>query len=215
MQVTESFVKNTRPVLVEGGFAIILGLIFVSSITTTDIAFHGDYVLLIQSWCYPENQDDFCTDFRERHGLDITDQDGIGSKYWDRLAGQAIELFAGLFAVRMVFAYMLQLGARKKIRITSILIALVWGLSATTLFMTGMLDTLYYVFQEEPVPDKLPWLDNAGLFKETKSWFGDPNTVDINDLIATNMLGISILIGITLFTALIFNENGLKHRGIA
>ena len=215
MSLETSIIQKSKPVFVEGLLAILLGAVMVASITATDISFHGDYVLLVESWCHPDNQDLFCQDFREKHGLGLTDQSGIGAKYWDRLLAQALEVFIIMFLARMVFAYMLQIGARKRIRITSILIAIIWGASASTLFLFGVLDTLYYVFQDEPIPDQLAWLDGAGVFTETKAWFGDPNHVDIADLIATNLVGIGILISLVFLTAFVFNENKLHHRGVA
>jgi len=209
------YYQKSKPVFSEGFFAILIGFLAVFSITATDISFHSDYVLIIESWCHPDNQDGFCTDFREKHGLDMTEQSGIGDKYWDRLLGQALEIFVILFAVRMVFAYMLQIGARKRIRITSILIALVWGASASTLFMFGILDTFYYVFQEDEIPDQLAWLNNAGVFTETKSFTGDPEIVDKADLFITNIIGIGILISLVFLTAIVFVENRLTSRGIA
>ena len=209
------YLQKTKPVFSEGIFAILIGFIAVFSITATDISFHGDYVLIIEEFCHPEQQGDFCTEFREKHGLDMTDQSGIGNKYWDRLLGQALEIFVILFAVRIVFAYMLQIGARKRIRITSILIALVWGASASTLFLFGVLDTFYYVFQDDDIPDQLAWLNNAGVFTETKSFTGDPNIVDKADLFITNLIGIGILVSLVFLTAIVFVENRLTSRGIA
>ncbi len=199
------YYQKSKPVFSEGFFAILIGFLAVFSITATDITFHSDYVLIIESWCHESNQDGFCTDFREKHGLDMTDQSGIGDKYWDRLLGQALEIFVILFAVRMVFAYLLQISARKRIRITSILIALVWGASASTLFLFGILDTFYYVFQEDSIPDQL----------ETKSFTGDPLIVDKADLFITNIIGIGILISLVFLTAVVFVENRLTSRGIA
>src|SRR3990167_4334016 len=145
--MTLELYQSAKPVWHEGLIAILLGMIMVSSITATDIAFHDDYVLVVLSWCHPDNQDKFCTMFREKHGLSDTDQSGIGAKYWSRLLGQALELFAVLFVTRMAFGFLLQIGVHKKIRITTFLIAIVWGASASTLFMFGVLDTLYFVFQ--------------------------------------------------------------------
>ena len=210
----QELIQTSKPIWIEGSIAIAIGFALVLSITATDISFHDDYVLLILSWCHPDNQDAFCTDFREQHGLSITAQSEIGDKYWDRLASQAIEIFAIMFIVRMAFAYMLS-KVGKKIRLTSVLMALIWGASATVLFLTGVLDTFYYVIQGLPIPDTLNWLDNVGLFTETKAWFGDPEVVDKADLFATNLLGIAILVGMVFFTALVFNENGLKRRRIA
>jgi hypothetical protein len=218
MSQEQTIFTKSKPVFIEGFLAILLGFAMVASITATDISFHDDYVLNILSWCNPENQDAFCTDFREKHELGITEQLGIGDKYWERLASQAIEVFAIMFLARMIFAYMLQISARKKIRITSILIALVWGASATTLFMFGVLDTMYYLFQEDrdfTVPTELNWLNEVGVFQETKAWFGDPNVVDSADLFATNLVGIGILVSLVFLTAFVFNENKLFSRGIA
>lgn len=209
------YLQKTKPVFSEGIFAILIGFIAVFSITATDISFHADYVLIIESWCYPENQDEFCTNFREKHGLGMTDQSEIGDKYYERLLAQALEIFVILFAVRLVFAYMLQIGARKRIRITSLLIAIVWGASASTLFLFGILDTFYYVFQEDAIPDQLAWLNEVGVFTETKSFTGDPLIVDKADLFITNLIGIGILISLVFLTAIVFVENKLTSRGIA
>jgi hypothetical protein len=213
----EQTIINTKPVLVEGFLAILLGFAMVASITATDISFHDDYVKLIISECHPDNQSDECIAFRDYHGVGITEQIALGDKYWDRLLGQALEVFIIMFLARMIFAYMLQIGARKKIRITSVLIALVWGASATTLFLFGVLDTLYYFIGDETgqLPQTLSWLDGAGVFTETKAWFGDPNTVDQADLLATNLVGIGILIALVFLTAFVFNENGYIKRGVA
>lgn len=209
------YLQKTKPVFSEGVFAILIGFIAVFSITATDITFHGDYVLVIESWCHADNQDGFCTDFREKHDLGMTEQSGIGDKYYERLLAQALEIFIILFAVRIVFAYLLQISARKRIRITSILIAIVWGASASTLFLFGILDTFYYVFQEDSIPDQLEWLNNVGVFTETKSFTGDPLIVDKADLFITNLIGIGILISLVFLTAFVFVENKLTSRGIA
>jgi len=207
--------EQAKPVWREGILALLLGAIMVSSLTSTDISFHGDYVLIIESWCHPDNQDGFCTEFREQHNLGMTDQSNIGNKYWDQLLGQALSLFAIMFIFRMAVGWLLQVGARKKIRITTVLIALVWGASASTLFMFGVLDTLYFVFQGQEIPDTLQWLNGAGIFTETKTWFGDATIVEKTDLFATNLTGIGILLSLVLLTAFVFKENGYKTRGIA
>ena len=209
------YLQKTKPIFSEGILAILIGFLAVFSITATDISFHSDYVLIIESYCYPENQDDFCTHFREKHDLGMTEQSGIGDKYYERLLAQALEIFVILFAVRLVFAYMLQIGARKRIRITSLLIAIVWGASASTLFLFGILDTFYYIFQEDSIPEQLAWLNNVGVFTETKSFTGDPLIVDKADLFLTNLIGIGILISLVFLTAIVFVENKLTSRGIA
>src|SRR3990167_11024429 len=213
--MTLELYQSAKPVWHEGLIAILLGMVMVSSITATDIAFHDDYVLVVLSWCHPDNQDKFCTMFREKHGLSDTDQSGIGAKYWSRLLGQALELFAIMFIFRLAFGYLLQIGVHKKIRITTFLIAIVWGASASTLFMFGVLDTLYFVFQGLDIPDTLHWLNGAGVFTETKAWFGDPTMVDRQDLYATNIIGFAILASLVFLNALVYKVEGLKHRGIS
>jgi hypothetical protein len=212
---SQSLIETSKPVFVEGLIAILLGLVFVSSITATDIAFHDDYVKIIISWCHPDNQDAFCTDFREKHGLDEDAHLEIGNKYWNRLLGQSLEIFAGLFLTRLAFGYLLQIGVHKKIRITTFLIAIIWGASASTLFMFGVLDTLYFVFQGIPIPDTLDWLNGAGVFTESKEWFGDPTVVDKNDLFATNIVGVSLLVALVFLNAIVYKVNGFAHRGIS
>ena len=213
--MSQSLIETSRPVFVEGVIAILLGMVFVSSITATDIAFHDDYVKLIISWCYPENHDDFCTDFREKHGLEDDAHLEIGNKYWNRLLGQALELFAVLFLTRLAFGYLLQIGVHKKIRVTTFLIAIIWGASASTLFMFGVLDTLYFVFQGIPIPDTLDWLNGAGVFTESKVWFGDPEIVDKSDLFATNIVGVSLLVALVFLNAIVYKVQGYAKRGIA
>lgn len=208
MSFTEQ-VERAKPIWFESAFALIFGVALVASITATDVSFHDDYVLNILSWCHADNQDAFCTDFREKHGLGITEQTDIGKKYWDRLAGQAVETFALMFMIRIGFAVMISVSRiRKKIRITAFLMAIVWGSVATTLFMFGVLDTLYYVTQFDkdfPEDNTFSWLDGAGVFQETKTWFGDPEHVDFEDLIATNLVGFGIIFMLILITVITFN----------
>ena len=187
----------------------------VSSITATDIAFHDDYVKIVLSWCHPDNQDKFCTMFREEHGLSDTEQMGIGNKYWNRLLGQSLELFFSMFIIRIAFGYLMQIGINKKIRITTFLMAIIWGASASTLFMFGVLDTLYFVFQGIEIPLTLDWLNGAGVFTETRVWFGDPEIVDKQDLFATNIVGFAILASLVMFTAIVYKVEGFRSRGIA
>lgn len=207
--------NHTKPVWLEGFVAIAIGLGFVASLTATDISFHDDYVLLVLSWCHADNQDAFCTDFREKHGLDPDEQIDIGKKYWNRLAGQAIELFFLLFGVRMLFAFYLHVSHVRRIRPTTFVMAIIWGASASTIFMFGFLDTMYYLFQDEPIPEQLQWLDGAGVFQETKMWFGDPTHVEKEDLFATNAVGFGIIALLILFNMALFQHLGYKNRGIA
>ena len=208
-------IYQAKAIWYEGLIAIGLGFILVLSFTATDVSFFDDYVLTILAWCHPSIQDAFCTEFREQHGLGITEQNGIGNKYWDRLAGQAVEVFAIMFLVRMGFGAMLQMQHVRNIRLTTVFMAVIWGASGFTLFMFGVLDTFYFIIQGEDIPSQLEWLDNVGVFTQTKALFGDPNVVDRNDLFATNLIGIGIL-GILIFgNAILYRIRGYSNRTIA
>ena len=176
--VTE-IVSKSKPVLVEGIIILIIGFIVVGSHTQTDITFHDKYVKPIISECYPEHQSTFCQDVRAEHGVDKTAQLEIGNEYWDELARQAVMSGVILFAVRMGFSVMLAKAGVRKIRITSVMIAILWGTVASSLFLFGFLDTFYYWFVLESPPETLDWLNNAGIFTETRSFTGTAENVKL------------------------------------
>lgn len=205
-------IKQSRLIYTEGIGVIVIGVIAVSILTVQDISFHSNYVLLIEEWCHPDNQDAFCTEFRERHGLGITEQSRIGDKYWNELQNQALGLFLLLFSVRFFIAWFLQVAHVRRIRPTSILMAIIWGASGVTLFMFGVLDSAYYLFQDENIPEQLAWLDQAGVFEETKTWFGSTEHVEKEDLFATNLVGFGILGFLIILNMMVFNFKGYKAR---
>lgn len=208
-------VSRSVPVLTEGLFIIVIGLVIVGSFTTTDIIFHDNYVLPAIETCFPENQEQFCQNIRQRMGLTSNAQLEIGDIYWAELTRQAIMIGFILFLTRLGIGYFLQIQGVRKVRASTVLMALFWGLVGSSLFLFGFLDTLYYVFQDRPVPNELAWLNMAGLFTETKSFTGDPNIVEIEDLFLTNILGVVVIGSFLLIMMVSFARNGQKNRGIA
>ncbi len=103
----------------------------------------------------------------------------------------------------------------RKIRASTIFIAVFWGLAGAGLFLFGFVDTLYFFLQGDDAPDELAWLNNAGLFQETRSFTGDPNIVEKEDLFLTNILGIFILVAFLLIVMYVYANQKQKNRGIA
>ncbi len=214
LEVPET-VRKSYPILLEGGFIIIIGLVIVANTTITDIRFHDNYVLPAIETCFPSNQEEFCTNIRTRMGIPMDAQLEIGNAYWNELARQAIFIGVILFSIRLGIGFFLQVQGIRKVRATTILMALFWGVAGTTFFLFGFVDTLYFVAQGEDAPEELAWLNNAGIFVETRSFTGDPNIVEKEDLYLTNVLGILIIGIFLLILIFVFNNQGLKHRGIA
>ena len=212
---TPETIRKSYPVLLEGSFIIIIGLIIVANTTISDIIFHDNYVLPAIERCFPENREDFCTDIRTRMGIPEDAQLEIGNAYWNELARQAIFIGVILFLIRLGIGFFLQVQGIRKVRATTILMALFWGVAGTTFFLFGFVDTFYYVAQGQDAPNELAWLNNAGVFVETKSYTGDPNIVEKEDLFLTNALGVMIIVTFLVLLAYIFSHNGLKNRGIA
>lgn len=210
-----SLVNKSTPVQVEGLIVIIIGFFIVANITVTDITFHDKYVRTAISTCYPENQDTFCTALRQEHGLKSDAQLEIGNFYWNELARQGLFVGFIMFVIRMSFAWFLQANKIRKIRTSTILMAIFWGITGTGIFLFGFVDTFYYLIQGENFPNELAWLNNAGLFSESKTWFGDPTIVEVEDLFATNVLGLLVL-GTFLFVVMYtYSASGMANRGIA
>ncbi len=208
-------IKKSVPVLVEGVFIIIIGFVIVANTTTTDIIFHDFYVLPAIETCFPENQEEFCQNIRQRMGLPSNAQLEIGNIYFNEIARQAIFIGVILFLIRLAIGYFLQIQGVRRVRATTFLMAIFWGLVGSSLFIFGFVDTLYYVFQDRDMPNELPHLNNAGIFQETRSFTGDPNIVEIEDLLLTNSLGVVIIISFLIVMMAIFANNHLARRGIA
>ena len=205
------FLTRSSGVLTEAVVVFAISFLVIGNITYTDIVFHDFYVLPAIETCYPENQSEFCTNIRDRHGIASDAQIEIGNIYWNELLRQAIMNGVILFAIRIGFAWMAKRTANRKIRPVTILVALIWGLTASGLFLFGFLDFLYYELRAMDVPEQLPWLNNTGLFSYTQSYFGDPNTVDIQDLIATMLIGVGVFGAVWLFAMYAYVQSGLKQ----
>jgi len=208
-------IQRSTPVFMEGIIVIIIGLMIVANTTMTDITFHDFYVLPAISTCFAENQSEFCMEVRERHGLQSDAQLEIGEVYWNELARQGLFIGFILFTFRMVMGWMLQYARIRKIRMATILMAVFWGLTGSAIFLFGFVDTMYYLLQAKDIPTELAWLNGAGLFTETKAWFGDPNIVEIEDLIATNIVGLAIIGAFLLVIMNVFGNSGISNRNIA
>ncbi len=208
-------IKKSVPVLVEGVFIIIIGFVIVANTTTTDIIFHDNYVLPAIETCFPENQEEFCQNIRQRMGLPSNAQLEIGDIYFIEIARQAVFIGVILFLIRLAIGYFLQIQGVRKVRLTTFLMAFFWGLVGSTLFIFGFVDTLYYVFQDKDLPNELPHLNNAGIFQETRSFTGNPNIVEIEDLLLTNALGVIIIVSFLIVMMFVFANNHLAKRGIA
>lgn len=215
---TPELVSKSMPVLVEGIFIFLIAFVIVANTTMTDIVLHDNYVGVIIEHCFPENQDQFCTTIRENMGLPSDAQLDIGNIYWNELARQAVFIGVILFLIRIAIGYFLQIQGVRKVRATTYLMALFWGLVGSTLFLFGFLDLLYYagdVIQGGDIPNELSWLNNAGVFTETKSFTGDPNMVEKEDLFLTNILGLIIIFSFLIVLMYTYSKNGQKRRGIA
>lgn len=208
-------VRNSIPVQIEGAFILIIAFIIVANTATTDIIFFDNYVLPAIEVCFPENQEEFCQNIRQRMGLPSNAQLEIGDIYWNELLRQAIFIGFILFAIRLVIGYFLMIQGIRKIRASTIFISVFWGLAGAGLFLFGFVDTLYFVLQGDDVPEELAWLNNAGLFQETRSFTGDPNIVEKEDLFLTNILGIFILVLFLLIVMYVYANQKQKNRGIA
>lgn len=205
-----SLINGSKPVLLEGFLVILIGLLIIWNITTTDIEFHGKYVGFLIEQCHPENHDKLCDDFREHLGVPNDAQMQLGDAYWSELARQAFTVGVTMAAIRFSFAYILHKAHIQKIRSSSILMAVMYGVVGYGLFIFGTLDLMYFVFQSQTIPTNLNWLDHAGIFEITKAWTGDKTTVDASDLYLTNLTGF-ILIGIVLLSTMFaFKESGMK-----
>jgi len=212
---TPDIIKKSQPILIEGIFIFLLGFIIVANTTTTDIVLHDNYVLPIISHCFPENQDDFCTQLRIDMGVGKNAQLDLGNIYWQELARQAVFIGVILFLIRIAIGFFLQIQGVRRVRFTTILMALFWGVVGSTLFLFGFLDTLYFVLQGEDMPSELRWLDNAGIFTETRMFTGTVDHVERDDLILTNILGLVVIFSFLFVIMLVYSNMPQSRRGIA
>lgn len=212
---SESLIFKSKPVLYEGALALFLGIMIVSGFTIFDIRFHDFYVLPAVSTCDPNNTEPFCVNIRAKHNLPSNAQVAIGDIYWDMLAFVALFIGVVLFTFRIILGRIMQQFHIQKIFLSTVMMAFFYALVGSGLFLFGVLDTLYFVFQGQPIPEELPWLSGAGIFDSTKAFFGNPDIVETEDLLATNFIGITLIITFWFITMVVFAENRRKKQKIA
>lgn len=212
--MSQSLVQQTKPVLTEGLIVLLLGLVIIYNITATDISFHGKYVGKLIEICHPKNISQECMEFREWIGVPSNAQMELGNPYWSELARQAFFIGVTMFLIRIAFSYLLQRSHMQKIRISSVLMAVLYGVVGYGLFIFGLLDTLYFVLQGQPTPLDLAWLNEAGIFQISKGWDGNPSTVSATDLYLTNFVGVLVIGSVLIMTMISFKEANVR-KGIA
>ena len=89
--------------------------------------------------------------------------------------------------------------------------AVFYGVVGSGIFFFGYVDTFYYIFQNEDIPNELGWLNEVGVFAEAKVWTGDPNIVEKEDLFLVNILGLVVL---GTFAFIIIKENNICYCSI-
>jgi len=171
--------------LIVGGSALVI-------LTYSDVINHDFYVLPIISECFAENQSNFCLEIRELHGLPSDAHITLGTAYWNLLQVQALGIGIMLFVLRVGFGYL----AIKTIDGLLIIKGFIWGGTFSLLFLFGWLDFGYYVIQQKPIPEQLPWLDQSGIFVWLKMFGTDPLTVDRGDLYLGMLIGAVIILAI-------------------
>ena len=189
---------------------IIVGGLALGILTYSDVINHDFYVKPIISECFAENQSKFCLEIRELHGLASDAHIKIGTAYWKLLQLQAFGIGALLFILRVGFGYL----AERKISGLLILKGFLWGGTFTALFLFGWLDFGYYMIQNEPIPDTLPWLDDSGIFVFVKVLGPDNTTVDRGDLYLGMIVGATIIVAIWMLFIYRWNKMKLAARKV-
>ena len=208
----QRFLQKSKPVLVQFVFGIILGTIIVVNTAQTDHVLHDFYVKPTISECFPTNQNAFCTAMRDLHGVESNAQLELGDIYWNELVRQALFIGVILFIFRIGFSLMVHhMGGMRKIHPIDLYIAVLWGLTASLIFLGGTLDYAYYIIQDEPVPDQLGWLNYKGIFLYTQGLTGDPNVVDKTDLYLS-IFAMFVIIGGLWFIAMLWWYVGRVKR---
>ena|SRR3990167_828188 len=206
--------ERSKAIQWESTVVLVLGAILISAFTINDINFHGHYVGKLIELCYPENQSHECTEFRKHLGVSMTAHTELGNQYWQDQQWQVWFVGIMMFWFRMSIAIILHKKTVYKIKSFTIIMAVIYGIIGSTLFLFGVLDSLYYVYQKENIPDTLSWLDGTGVFQETKKFFGDPTHVEFEDLIATNIIGILLILGF-IFVGMLTMAVSKSERAIA
>lgn len=154
-----------------------------------DYVLHDLYVLPSIETCYKGNDELFCQNLAKRLGVtEITDQLQIGRAYWDIQFG--LVFVTGTFLAIFRFASGFLAGSRS---IMLFIVSGAWFVGAVIPYFTGYIDTFYYVLRGIDIPDRLPWLNEAGLFEYVKV-FGNPNVVESFEVILLNIIGFFMLV---------------------
>ena len=192
-------------------FAELVGLFFITVLISglivyTDIQIFDSYVGLSIETCFPANQENFCMKIRSALGVADDAQIEIGNAYWELLMVQFIVIPIGFAGFRLLTI----LVRKRKLTGMRIFIVLLWGIVPLILMSTGIIDVFYYVGRGIEIPDQLEWLNNVGLFEQTKQFGLDPLNVEKSDLLFTFALGVILIILLFFFAVKMYEQSRLK-----
>lgn len=208
----QSLLQKSSPVLVQAIAGILIGIIVVTNTAITDHVLHDFYVKPTIGTCFPSNQEDYCMMMRELHGVHSMAQLELGDIYWQELNRQAIFIGVILFIFRFSITLMYEVyNGTRKIRLIDVYIAFLWGITASLIFIGGFLDLAYYLVQDEPIPETLPWLNDVGIFQYTQGIFGDPDVVDIQDLYISILITFKGIILLWVLGAIWWSQSNIKR----
>lgn len=192
-------------------FAELIGLFFITILITglivyTDIKFFDDYVRPDIARCYAGNQEEVCVEQRRQFGLADDAHNEIGNPYWEVLIVQYVVIPVGFAGFRL-----LTIAVRKrKFTGMRIFIILLWGIVPLILMSTGVIDVFYYWGRGIEIPDQLDWLNNVGLFEQTKVFGNDPLNVERSDLLFTFALGVIFIVLLFFFAVKMYEQSRLR-----
>jgi len=206
------------PTKSEAVFIIVISFGIIGILGYSDIIVHDFYVKPTIAECFPDNQEQFCTDLRNLHGLPSDAQIDIGNKYWDVQKVQLITFLLLLFFIKIAIVFG-KPGKNERIKFSGLILftAMVWAFSGAVLFAFGGIDITYYGLRSElEMPDELPWLNDSGAMVYFKILGDNPEVVEKNDLIIGFLVGVGLVIGVWLI--LIYKTRKLnkimRKRGI-
>lgn len=190
--------SKPRPTLPEFFFLLFVSVAVAGIFTYSDIVIHDGYVKRNIAECHEANMSEFCV--KMRIDLDCVEKDQmcLYESYGKVLSVQVWGLGILMIVMRNFVTYL----AGRKIDNMAILTSILWGFTAISLFIFGLEDYLYYAARGMPVPDTLPWLNNAGFFNYTKQFGNDPVNVDNSDLglnIGIGIVAVLVLWGLAIY----------------
>lgn len=184
------FLARVLPTKQEALFAILVGGFATMIIFAyTDIVIHDNFVLLIVAGCYESSTDEICEKARELGDCEIGDQMCLGLKYWNLLPLLVLFVAIGFGIGRMFFGVI----GGAKINGMLLLVGGAWFVTALILPYFGWGDFIYFIIKGDPIPEKLPWLNDAG-FLTMINFGSDPDMVEKIDLYGVMGVGLGILI---------------------